>query len=65
MKLKFLVLLTIAAFLIMAAFRSAIRQTDKAGIAEKVIENKKFSIRCSPVYIPTAADDIPLLSGWG
>ena len=65
MKLKFLVLLTIAAFLIMVAFRSAIRQTDKAGMAEKVIEKKKFSIRCSPAYVPTAADDIPLLSGWG
>jgi tetratricopeptide (TPR) repeat protein len=65
MKLKFLALLTIAAFLIMVAFRSAIRQTDKAGMAERVAAKKKFSIRCSPLYIPTAADDIPLLSGWG
>ncbi len=65
MKLKFLAVLTLAAFLIMVAFRSAIRQPDKTIVAERVAAKKKFSIRCSPLYTPTEGDDIPLLSGWG
>ncbi len=58
-------LLTIGAFLSMAAFRSAKQKTDKATITEMVAAKKKFSIRCSPLYTPTTEDDIPLLSGWG
>ena len=65
MKLRYLVLLTIAAYTIVVAFRSALRQPDMATVTKLVAEKKKFSIRCSPDYIPTAADDIPLLSGWG
>ncbi|MBK8521737.1 MAG: hypothetical protein IPL54_13030 [Chitinophagaceae bacterium] len=65
MKLRYLAVLTIAAYTIVVAFRSALRQPDIAMATQWVAEKKKFSIRCSPDYIPTAADDIPLLSGWG
>lgn len=65
MKLRYLVVLTIAAYTIVVAFRSALRPPDMATVSQLVAEKKKFSIRCSPDYIPTAADDIPLLSGWG
>jgi tetratricopeptide (TPR) repeat protein len=65
MKFKYLVLLTIAAFTIMVAFRSALRPPTAERVAQRVAEKKKFSIRCSPAYNPSAEDDIPLLSGWG
>ena len=65
MKLRYLAVLTIAAYTIVVAFRSALRQPDITTVTQLVAEKKKFSIRCSPDYIPTAADDIPLLSGWG
>ncbi len=65
MKLRYLALLTIAAYTIVVAFRSALRQPDMATATQLVAQKKKFSIRCSPDYVPTAADDIPLLSGWG
>jgi tetratricopeptide (TPR) repeat protein len=65
MKLRHLVILTLVAYSIMVAFRTALQQPGKAAFAKKLAEKKKFSIRCSPVYIPTTADDIPLLSGWG
>ena len=65
MKIRYLVVLTIAAYFIVVAFRSALRQPDIATVTELVAEKKKFSIRCSPDYVPTAADDIPLLTGWG
>ena len=65
MKLRYLLVLTIAAYSIVVAFRSAMRQPDITTVTQLVAEKKKFSIRCSPEYIPTAADDIPLLSGWG
>ena len=65
MKLRYLIVLTIVAYTIVVAFRSAMRQTDGVKTAQLLTEKKKFSIRCSPDYIPTAADDIPLLSGWG
>jgi tetratricopeptide (TPR) repeat protein len=65
MKLRYLVVLTIAAYSIAVAFRSALRQPDIASVTKLVAEKKKFSIRCSPEYVPTPEDDIPLLSGWG
>jgi tetratricopeptide (TPR) repeat protein len=65
MKLRHLVILTLVAFSIMVAFRTAMRQPDKAAFIQKLAEKKKFSIRCSPAYQPAAGDDIPLLSGWG
>jgi tetratricopeptide (TPR) repeat protein len=65
MKIRHLVILTLIAFSVMAAFRTAMQQTGKAAFAQELAQKKKFSIRCSPAYIPTAGDDIPLLSGWG
>lgn len=65
MKIRYLAVLTIAAYTIVVAFRSALRQPNTAMATQLVAEKKKFSIRCSPDYVPTAADDIPLLSGWG
>lgn len=65
MKFRYLFLLTIAAYGIAVAFRSAIQQPAVVQPAQWLAQKKKFSIRCSPDYVPTAADDIPLLSGWG
>ena len=65
MKLRHLVILTLVAFSIIVAFRTAMQPPDKTAFAQKLTSKKKFSIRCSPLYTPTAADDIPLLSGWG
>jgi hypothetical protein len=63
MKLSHLVILTLVAFSIMVAFRSAMQQPGKAAFVQKLAETKKFSIRCSPAYQPATGDDIPLLSG--
>ena len=65
MKFLYLVLLTIAAYYFAVAFRSAMHKPITAGTAHWLAEKKKFSIRCSPAYTPSATDDIPLLSGWG
>lgn len=65
MKLSHLVILTLVAFSIMVAFRTAVQQPGKVVFAQKLAEKKKFSIRCSPAYQPAAGDDIPLLGGWG
>jgi tetratricopeptide (TPR) repeat protein len=65
MKFRYLVFMSIAAYLLVVAFRSAMRQAQTANIAHLIAKKKKFSIRCSPEYIPSPADDIPLLSGWG
>jgi tetratricopeptide (TPR) repeat protein len=65
MKFKHLLILTLVAFSIMVAFRTALKQPGKADIAQKLALKKKFSIRCSPEYQPAAEDNIPLLTGWG
>lgn len=65
MKFRYMLLLTIAAYITVVAFRSALQQSGKKTFATAVAEKKKFSIRCSPTYIPNAGDDIPLLTGWG
>lgn len=65
MKFRYLFIITIAAYTIVVAFRSALQQNNSTKFIQSVTEKKKFSIRCSPDYVPTAADDIPLLSGWG
>ena len=65
MKLRYLLILAIAAYSIVVAFRNALRQPGTTNFAQKIAEKKKFSIRCSPAYLPSADDDIPLLSGWG
>ncbi len=66
MKLPYLVIVTIAAFFTAAAFRSVIKKSgNPKTVAQLITEKKKFSIRCSPLYIPSAKDDIPLLTGWG
>ena len=66
MKLPYLILVTIAAFFTAAAFRSVIKKSgNPKTVAQLITEKKKFGIRCSPLYIPSANDDIPLLPGWG
>ncbi|MFZ1786052.1 MAG: tetratricopeptide repeat protein [Ferruginibacter sp.] len=65
MKLRYLVVLTMAAYVMAVAFRSALRQPAAPNMKQWVAEKKKFSIRCSPAYSPAAGDDIPLLTGWG
>jgi len=65
MKLPGLILITIGAFITVAAFRTVVQTDSAESIAKKVAEKKKFAIRCSPLYIPSANDDIPVLPGWG
>ena len=61
----YLILITIAAFFTAAAFRSVLQKDKTITVAQLIAEKKKFSIRCSALYIPSAGDDIPLLTGWG
>lgn len=65
MKISHLFLLTIAAYFTVVAFKTVMQTADNKTPAEIVSEKKKFSIRCSPLYVPAAGDDIPLLTGWG
>lgn len=65
MKLRHLVILTLVAFSIMVAFRTAWQPLSKNEFIKQQAQKKKFSIRCSPAYQPAAGDDIPLLDGWG
>lgn len=65
MKLRYLILITIAAFFIVAAFRVAVKPASSKTFARLVAEKKKFSLRCSPLYVPSADESIPLLTGWG
>ncbi len=65
MKFIYLILVAAAAFLTAAAFRSVIHPANSLTALEIVTAKKKFSIRCSPLYVPSADDEIPLLTGWG
>ena len=65
MKLPYLLLTAIAAFFTAAAFRSVIKKDNSKTFMHLVAEKKKFSIRCSPLYIPSPNESIPLLTGWG
>lgn len=65
MKLRYLLLLTIAAYTLVVAFKVSLHREDANNFKKQVAAKKQFSIRCSPAYIPTADDDIPLLSGQG
>ena len=64
MKTSFLIALTVVAFITAAAFKSFLPSHSEA-ISNSVYVKKQFSIRCSPLYIPTAGEDIPVLPGWG
>ncbi len=65
MKLRYMILLTIAAYITVVAFRSAFKQDNAITIKEIVTAKKRSAIRCSPLYIPVAGEEIPLLTGWG
>ena len=65
MKIAALIFISFAAFITAVAFRFGIQNNNKQPVAQIVAEQKKFSIRCSPIYVPAAGDDIPLLTGWG
>jgi tetratricopeptide (TPR) repeat protein len=65
MKLLYILAISVAAFFTAAAFRSVVKSANAKTVAQLINEKKKFSFRCSPLYIPAAGDDIPLLTGWG
>jgi tetratricopeptide (TPR) repeat protein len=65
MKLPALILITIAAFVTAAAFKSATNENSQKILPPTIAEQKQFTIRCSPLYIPEADESIPPLTGWG
>jgi tetratricopeptide (TPR) repeat protein len=65
MKLRYLYLVSIAAYLAVVAFRSALQQGHSQTVEQIVTAKKRLAIRCSPLYIPVAGEEIPLLTGWG
>ncbi|MEO6252852.1 MAG: tetratricopeptide repeat protein [Ferruginibacter sp.] len=65
MKLLYLILTAIAAYFTAAAFRTIIRTDNTQSVLRLVAEKKISGIRCSPYYIPSADESIPLLTGWG
>ena len=60
MKTYFLIALTALAFLTTVAFKSFLRLPPETATSEVYVK-KQFSIRCSPLYIPTAGEDVPVL----
>ena len=64
MKTYFLLFFTALAFFTAIAFKSFVRLTPETALNEVYVK-KQFSIRCSPLYIPNAGEDIPVLPGWG
>ena len=64
MKTYILIALTVVAFLTAAAFKSFLPSPTET-VIKKANYQKQFSIRCSPLYIPAAGEDIPVLPGWG
>ncbi len=65
MKPSAILLITLSAFITAATFKSVITYPAASGNNSIVADQKKFSIRCSPLYIPGEGDDIPALEGWG
>lgn len=67
MKIFYIIILTLAAYGTAALINTALENDDTTATVSvaKILEKKKFTIRCSPLYIPSAEDDIPLLPGWG
>jgi tetratricopeptide (TPR) repeat protein len=66
MKLPALLLIMTAAFITAAAFRyTTTNNTRTETLRKKLNTAKQFSIRCSPLFIPTEEDAIPRLTGWG
>ncbi len=65
MKIVYFIALTFAAFVAAAGIKILAPTNDPATIASEVAAKKQFAIRCSPLYIPAADDNIPLLPGWG
>lgn len=67
MKIFYIIILTLAAYGTAALINTALENDDTTATVSvaKILEKKKFTIRCSPLYIPSAGDDIPLLPGWG
>jgi hypothetical protein len=65
-KARFLLVISVA-FITAAAFKKM--QENKFNASQSVRANiykqKAFSIRCSPLYIPTGEELIPALTGWG
>ncbi|MCW3109222.1 MAG: hypothetical protein JWQ09_3728, partial [Segetibacter sp.] len=64
MKWSAMLLITIAAFFTAATLHSSYRANTRESV-KKIYELKKFSIRCSPLYVPSGEESIPRLTGWG
>lgn len=65
MKIFYVILITIAAYFTAASFHMADKMIDTGSPLKSVTAKKKFAIRCSPLYIPSVDESIPLLPGWG
>ena len=67
MRWHIMLLLTITAFITAAGFTYHFQDNgiQSAIVKEKIILQKKFSFRCSPLFDPAEADAIPALTGWG
>ncbi len=65
MKITYLIALAFAAFVAAGALRMFTASNDPLTIANLVATKKLSALRCSPLYIPAADDNIPLLTGWG
>lgn len=65
MKIIYLALITVAAWLTSVAFRAVVQSTHSKTTARIIAEKKRSALRCSPLYIPSPGDDMPLLTGWG
>ncbi|HET7897355.1 MAG TPA: hypothetical protein VFL47_06790, partial [Flavisolibacter sp.] len=37
----------------------------ETAVEKTINQQKKFAVRCSPAYVPTADEEIPALTGWG
>jgi len=65
MKIIYLALITMTAWLTSVAFRAVLQFNHSKTTARIIAEKKKFALRCSPLYLPSPGDDMQLLTGWG
>lgn len=67
MNKSLILLLSVAAFVLAAAFKTLqpLPLSTTTAAIKSIEERKKFSIRCSPLYIPSADELIQPLTGWG
>ena len=59
MKIAYFIALTFAAFVTAAGLRIFTTTNYPLTIASEVAAKKQFALRCSPLYVPAADDNIP------